>query len=309
MSTAYCCRRRSYSGIASAGSTHAAPSSFQSKCSAVSSAVSLSPDSRLRFLPEHSSFTDIFLPLAQPRAFDSWLRALFRHDWVVYSKRPFAGPEHGLRYLGAYTHRVAISNSRLVAFSEGNVTFPWRDSAHRNKKRLMTLPVEEFLRRFLLHLLPRGFMRIRNFGFLANRRRAEFLPLCLRLLQPSHQPAVCAASTTPRSLNMELVRSAAEPCMLSSASPPPNSSCDLRLISSGAPLESTSPASNLTRASARTLVLRLAFVRMQYGGALQTPDAPPHDHSLCDPQLKPKRSDRNGILTKDQDRLIQIQIP
>jgi hypothetical protein len=75
-----------------------------------------------------------------------------------------------LRYLGAYTHRVAISNSRLVALVNGHVTFRWRDSAHGNKKRLMTLPVEEFLRRFLLHLLPRGFVRIRNFGFLANDR-------------------------------------------------------------------------------------------------------------------------------------------
>jgi hypothetical protein len=137
------------------------------------------------------------LPLAEPRAFASWLRALFRHDWVVYSKRPFGGPEHALRYLGAYTHRVAISNSRLVALSEGNVTFRWRDSAHGNQKRLMTLRVEEFLRRFLLHLLPRGFMRIRNFGFLANRRRAELLPLCLRLLQPSGQPV---AGATPSAL-------------------------------------------------------------------------------------------------------------
>ena len=103
---------------------------------------------------------------------------LFRNDWVIYSKQPFGGPEHVLRYLGAYTHRVAISNSRLVALSDGNVTFRWRDSAHGNKKRLMTLDVEEFLRRFLLHLLPPGFVRIRNFGFLANRNRATLLPLC-----------------------------------------------------------------------------------------------------------------------------------
>ena len=73
------------------------------------------------------------------RVLRRWLRVLFRHDWVVYSKRPFGGPEHVLRYLGAYTHRVAISNSRLVALSDGNVTFRWRDSAHGNKKRLMTL--------------------------------------------------------------------------------------------------------------------------------------------------------------------------
>jgi hypothetical protein len=125
------------------------------------------------------------LPLAQPRAFAAWLRVLFRHDWVVYSKQPFGGPEHVLRYLGAYTHRVAISNSRLVALSDGNITFRWRDSAHGNKKRLMTLGVDEFLRRFLLHLLPPGFVRIRNFGFLANRKRATLLPLCRRLLGDS----------------------------------------------------------------------------------------------------------------------------
>jgi len=134
------------------------------------------------------------LPMAEPRAFAAWLRVLFRHDWVVYSKRPFGGPEHVLRYLGAYTHRVAISNSRLVALSEGNVTFRWRDSAHGNKKRLMTLAVEEFLRRFLLHLLPPGFVRIRNFGFLANRNRASLLPLCFQLLSGSEQIASSAAS-------------------------------------------------------------------------------------------------------------------
>ena len=82
-------------------------------------------------------FHGSLLHLAQPCAFSAWLRVLFRHDWVVYSKRPFGGPEHVLRYLGAYTHRVAISNGRLVALSDGNVTFRWRDSAHGNKKRLM----------------------------------------------------------------------------------------------------------------------------------------------------------------------------
>ncbi|MGD1215470.1 MAG: transposase [Terriglobales bacterium] len=143
------------------------------------------------------------LPLAEPRAFASWLRVLFRHDWVVYSKRPFGGPEHVLRYLGAYTHRVAISNRRLVALAKGNVTFRWRDSAHGNKKRIMTLAVEEFLRRFLLHLLPRGFVRIRNFGFLANRQRATLLPLCFQLLRSSeNMPAPAASPSTdqPRSL-------------------------------------------------------------------------------------------------------------
>jgi hypothetical protein len=125
--------------------------------------------------------------LAQPRTFAAWLRPLFRKDWVVYSKPPFGGPEYVLQYLGRYTHRVAISNHRLVSFAEGKVTFRWRDSAHNNKQKLMSLSLDEFLRRFLLHLLPKGFVRIRNFGFLANRRRAKLLPLCLHLLGSAPQ--------------------------------------------------------------------------------------------------------------------------
>ena len=132
--------------------------------------------------------------LADPRAFASWLRTLFRKDWVVYSKPPFGGPEHVLRYLGNYTHRVAISNHRLIALAHGN-TFRWRDSAHNNRKRIMSIPVDEFLRRFLLHLLPRGFMRIRNFGFLANRRRAELLSLCFRVLRADSTPTLSASSS------------------------------------------------------------------------------------------------------------------
>jgi hypothetical protein len=110
------------------------------------------------------------------------LRKLFRSDWVVYAKPPFGGAEHALRYLGCYTHRVAISNHRLVALEDGEVIFRWRDSAHHNKKRLMRLALDEFLRRFFLHVLPRGFVRIRHFGFLAHRRRAKLLPLCFALL-------------------------------------------------------------------------------------------------------------------------------
>ncbi|HEY6487563.1 MAG TPA: transposase [Terracidiphilus sp.] len=136
--------------------------------------------------------------LAEPRAFRALLRTLFRHDWVVYAKRPFGGPEHVLRYLGAYTHRVAISNSRLVALEDSNVTFRWRDSAHGNKKKLMSLPADKFLRRFLLHLLPRAFVRIRNFGFLANRRRARLLPICFELLRGS-AAHVSSAACEPRS--------------------------------------------------------------------------------------------------------------
>lgn len=125
--------------------------------------------------------------LAQSKTFFAWLRPLFRKDWVVYAKRPFGGPEYVLRYLGRYTHRVAISNHRLVSFADQKVTFHWRDSAHKNEQRLMTLSLDKFLRRFLLHLLPDGFVRIRHFGFLANRQRAAFLPLCFQLLDPAPQ--------------------------------------------------------------------------------------------------------------------------
>jgi Putative transposase/Transposase zinc-binding domain len=142
-------------------------------------------------------FRGHLIPLAHPRTFASWLRLLFRHDWVVYAKRPFGGPEHALRYLGNYTHRVAISNHRLVAITNHDVTFRWRDSAHGNKKRLITLSVDEFLRRFLLHLLPRGFVRIRNFGFLANRQRARLLPLCFSLLQAAQNIPVAPVSLSP----------------------------------------------------------------------------------------------------------------
>jgi hypothetical protein len=132
-------------------------------------------DGRLEF---HGDLT----LLAQPKTFSSWLRKLFRNDWVVYSKRPFGGPEHVLHYLGRYTHRVAISNHRLVSFADEKVTFRWCDSAHNKEQKLMTLSLDEFLRRFLLHLLPKSFVRIRHFGFLAHRRRAVFLPLCFHLL-------------------------------------------------------------------------------------------------------------------------------
>jgi hypothetical protein len=149
----------------------------------------------------HGSLT----PLQNPKMFAAWLRPLFRTKWVVYAKRPFGGAHHALRYLGQYTHRVAISNHRLVSLDEGGVTFRWRDSAHKNRKRVMTLPVEEFLRRFLLHVLPTGFVRIRHFGFLAHRRRGALLPLCVRLLADSGRVGVATrsdekADSSPRPL-------------------------------------------------------------------------------------------------------------
>jgi hypothetical protein len=106
-------------------------------------------------------FSGALQPLRQEQAFASFLRTLFRQDWVVYLKPPFGGPQQVLRYLAGYTHRVAISNHRLVAFDHDQVTFRYKDYAHGNKKRLMTLSAQEFLRRFLLHVLPRGFVRIR----------------------------------------------------------------------------------------------------------------------------------------------------
>ena len=135
-------------------------------------------------------------PLAEPRRFAAWLRVLFRHDWVVHSKRPFGGPEYALRNLGAYTHRVGIANSRLVAFAEVRSASAGETPRMAIKQRVMSLRADEFLRRFLLHLLPRGFVRIRNFGFLANRQRAKLLPLCFSLLRGSagHRPEPNAAS-------------------------------------------------------------------------------------------------------------------
>ncbi len=95
-------------------------------------------------------------PLAHQKAFSAFLRTLFRQDWVVYAKRPFGGPEHVLHYLARYTHRVAISNHRLVEVTDTHVTFRWKDYAHHSKRRTMTLSHEEFLRRFLQHVFPKG---------------------------------------------------------------------------------------------------------------------------------------------------------
>jgi putative transposase/transposase-like zinc-binding protein len=113
---------------------------------------------------------------------DRMLDELGRKPWVVYAKKPFAGPGQVLEYLGRYTHRVAISNDRILDLSGGMVTFAYRDRAHDDVRRTMILPAEEFIRRFLIHVLPRGFMRIRHFGFLANRSKAHALARCRELL-------------------------------------------------------------------------------------------------------------------------------
>ncbi len=129
--------------------------------------------------------------LRHPRMFACLLQSLYAHKWVVYAKKPFGGPAHVLQYLGRYTHRVAISNHRLLRLENGRVTFRWKDYAHGNKKRKMTLDVDEFIRRFLVHVLPRGFVRIRHFGWMANRHRTRLALACRSLLH--------AATPQPRS--------------------------------------------------------------------------------------------------------------
>jgi predicted Zn-ribbon and HTH transcriptional regulator len=147
---------------------------------------------RRAFLNQQLAFHGECLPLADPKAFAAFLRTLFQQDWVVYAKPPFGGPEHVLHYLARYTHRVAISNHRLLSVTDSQVTFRWKDYAHRNRRRTLTLSGEEFLRRFLQHVLPKGLPRIRYFGWLANRRRAQLLPLC-RLLLAQQLPAAPTA--------------------------------------------------------------------------------------------------------------------
>jgi hypothetical protein len=151
---------------------------------------------RRAFRNHHLVFYGECLSLADEQTFAAFLRMLFHQDWVVYAKPPFGGPEYVLQYLGRYTHRVAISNHRLVSFADGQIAFRWRDSAHNNEQKLMTLSLDEFLRRFLLHLLPKGFVRIRHSGFLANRRRSTLLPLCFEALDavpPQTEPETSTA--------------------------------------------------------------------------------------------------------------------
>lgn len=125
------------------------------------------------------------------------LRAAARKNWVVYSKPPLSGPEQVLRYLGRYTHRVAISNHRLVALEQGRVTFRWRDRANANSNRLLTLDVTEFVRRFLLHLVPQGLMRIRHYGLLANPTRRKHLERCRSLLGVKLDASSVDETSTP----------------------------------------------------------------------------------------------------------------
>jgi hypothetical protein len=136
-------------------------------------------------------FCNDLAPLAEPGRFVRRLRDLRRAEWVVYAKPPFGGPEQVLAYLGRYTHRVAIANSRLLSVTADAVAFRWKDYRHHGKSKVMALDADEFIRRFLLHTLPDGFHRIRHYGFLANSHRAAKLALCRALLaaRPIIDPA------------------------------------------------------------------------------------------------------------------------
>ncbi len=141
---------------------------------------------QLQFFGEHA-------PLAQADAFARWIAPMRRGEWVVYAKRPFAGPAAVLAYLSRYTHRVAISNKRLVAMDQHTVTFRWKDyrAKGRTRHKTMTLDADEFMRRFLLHVLPRGFHRIRAYGLMANAERKGKLATARALLtQPAPTPPV-----------------------------------------------------------------------------------------------------------------------
>ena len=147
--------------------------------------------------------------LADRHTFTGFLGQLRAVDWVVHVKRPFAGPEQVLEYLGRYTHRVALSNHRLVDYRDGRVRFRWRDYADHDRVKVMTLDTDEFLRRFLLHVVPRGFMRIRPFGLLANRTRRDRIRHCRDLLgQPPTEeaPPESSHALVLRLTNVDLVR-------------------------------------------------------------------------------------------------------
>jgi hypothetical protein len=223
---------------------------------------------------------------------------LFRHDWIVYARPPFGGLEHALRYLSGYTHRVAISNRRLVALQQGSVMFRWRDSVHANQQGLLTLPIDEFLRRFLLHLLPRGFMRIRNFGFLANRQRAMLLPLCFHSLQDATEISTCSG---PVSLTLEL------PCLRR------NHACHRTpLCSSTSASFTASPAIHCMNQQPKPRII-LVLRRVQNLCASSGPESPASLLSdrlkVYDLALQVPRTAANSNFANHQDLLKYLQTP
>ena len=150
-------------------------------------------------------FNDL-APLADTKAFAAAMAPLRRTEWVVFAKKPFAGPEQVLAYLSRYTHRIAISNRRLVGLDDTHVAFNWRDYAHGSTMKIMRLHAHEFLRRFLLHVLPDGFQRIRHYGFLANGHRKAKLATIRRSL------AVVVAATTAQPTDEAPAVATTPPC-------------------------------------------------------------------------------------------------
>jgi Putative transposase len=142
-------------------------------------------------------FSGSITELREKKRFLAFVNSLVRLKWVVYAKPAFGGPTQVIRYLARYTHRVAISNHRLLPFDGQNVTFRWKDYAHGGKQRTMTLSAHEFLRRFTQHILPRGFVRIRQFGYLTNTRRAVNLALARELLDTNSEPVpICLSENS-----------------------------------------------------------------------------------------------------------------
>ena len=140
------------------------------------------------FADEKLQFSGAAAPLGTPDGFDQLIRRLWNKPWIVYAKRPFAGPTTVLDYLGRYTHRVAISNHRIIRIHDGAVSFSYRDRSDENRKKTCTLAASEFIRRFLLHVLPTGYVRIRHFGLLSSRAKGKDLPRCRQLLGMAPQP-------------------------------------------------------------------------------------------------------------------------
>lgn len=142
-------------------------------------------------------------PLIKDSNFQELMNELYTKDWVVYCKPPFLSPEHVLSYLGRYTHKVAISNHRIQEVHEGKVTFQWKDYADNNQKKVMTLEASEFIRRFLLHILPQRFVKIRHYGLLSNRNRQTLLSKCKNVLG---EPTLEKENSNPETWKQLLLR-------------------------------------------------------------------------------------------------------
>ena len=161
------------------------------------------------YAQDHLQFAGSTAPLRDARTFQRFLTPLWQQPWVVYAKPPFASAQHVLSYLGRYTHRVALSNDRLVALRDGQVVFRWHERRHRNRSKIMTVAAEEFIRRFLLHVLPAGFLRIRHYGVLGNRCRTPKLATCRRLFAqpaPAMLPRESAAMVMRRLTGIDIER-------------------------------------------------------------------------------------------------------